>query len=102
MSNKNKPKLPSLWQMTKNFTKDLTKYIAEGAPNVSPDEYSRRLSICEGCEHFIAEKVRCGACGCLLEHKAKWKTTTCPKNKWTPQLLSHGKIEERTDSDSGE
>tara|TARA_R100000030_G_scaffold58753_1_gene44140 strand:+ start:1332 stop:1439 length:108 start_codon:yes stop_codon:yes gene_type:complete len=28
---------------------------------------------------------RCGACGCLVEHKAKWKTTDCPKGKWKPQ-----------------
>ena len=26
--------------------------------------------------------------GCLLEHKAKWKTADCPKEKWEPQVLS--------------
>ena len=99
---KNKPKLPSVWQMTKNFAKDLTKYVSEGAPNVSVEEYSRRLSICESCEFFLEEKSRCGACGCLLEHKAKWKTTTCPKKKWAPQIWSYGKIEESPDSDVSE
>ena len=31
--------------------------------------------------------MRCNLCGCLLEHKAKWKTTTCPDNpqRWDPQ-----------------
>ena len=22
--------------------------------------------------------MRCGKCGCLVQHKAKWQTTTCP------------------------
>ena len=101
MSDK-KHKFPSVWQMTKNFTKDLAMYIKEGAPNVTPDEYSRRLGICEGCEHFVEEKSRCGACGCLVEHKAKWKTTTCPKKKWAPQITSYGKIEESPDSELSE
>lgn len=97
-----KHKFPSVWQMTKNFAKDLTKYISEGSPNVTQVEYSRRLSTCEGCEHFVEEKSRCGACGCLVEHKAKWKTATCPKKKWAPQLMSHGKIEEGSDTDSSD
>ena len=33
-----KDKLPSIWEMTKSFSKDLTKYISEGAPNVSPED----------------------------------------------------------------
>lgn len=33
--------------------------------------------------------MRCGLCGCLLEHKAKWKTTTCPDKptRWKEQIL---------------
>ena len=33
--------------------------------------------------------MRCGLCGCLLEHKAKWKTTTCPDKpeRWKKQIL---------------
>ena len=29
--------------------------------------------------------MRCGSCGCLLEHKAKWKTADCPMSKWPAQ-----------------
>ena len=31
--------------------------------------------------------MRCGMCGCLVEHKAKWKTTTCPDSpeRWAKQ-----------------
>ncbi len=80
-----KKKLPSIWDMTKSFSKDLAKYVAEGAPNVSNQDYIERLSDCNSCEHIIRDKMRCGKCGCLIEHKAKWKTTTCPINKWKPQ-----------------
>lgn len=33
--------------------------------------------------------MRCGKCGCMVEHKAKWRTTTCPDDpqRWKPQDL---------------
>ena len=34
--------------------------------------------------------MRCGKCGCLLEHKAKWKTADCPDNKWPKQNNDKG------------
>ena len=94
-----KDKLPSIWQMTKSFSKDLTKYISEGAPNVSPEDYKARLSDCNSCEHIIRERMRCGKCGCLIEHKAKWKTTTCPINKWKAQ--DNGKVKKGDNTNSG-
>ena len=33
------PKLPSLIEMAKNFSKDFAKYVASGAPNVSKKDY---------------------------------------------------------------
>ena len=67
-------KPPSFFQMAKSFTKDLAKYVKEGAPNVTPEDYEKRLDTCRSCEFLIEKSMRCGACGCLLEHKAKWKT----------------------------
>ena len=46
-------KPPSIFRMMKSFTKDLTKYIKEGAPNVSPESYAMRLDICNGCETWF-------------------------------------------------
>tara|TARA_R110000787_G_scaffold266374_1_gene372464 strand:- start:7036 stop:7434 length:399 start_codon:yes stop_codon:yes gene_type:complete len=83
-----KPKLPSFVTMAKNFAVDLAKYVADGAPNVSESNYKKRLQTCKSCPHLIKSSMRCGKCGCLLEHKAKWKTTTCPINKWIPEVLS--------------
>lgn len=93
-----KKKTPSLWQMTKNFSKDLATYVKEGAPNVSEEEYKFRLEKCYACEYFIKDKARCRACGCLVEYKARWKTTKCPKNKWAPQIKSYGKIEKNNNT----
>jgi len=85
-----KPKMPSIFKMAANFAKDLSKYILEGAPNVSHKAYTERLEACTKCPHLIKESMRCGKCGCLLEHKAKWRTTTCPDtpSRWKPIYLS--------------
>ena len=81
-----KPKPPNIFKMAKTFAGELAKYIKEGAPNVSNKVYKERLEECNKCPHLIEDSFRCGLCGCLLEHKAKWKTTTCPDNppRWKP------------------
>ena len=84
----NQQKPPSIFKMMKTFTKELTTYIKNGAPNVTSKSYANRLDICKGCEHLIKESMRCGSCGCLLEHKAKWKTPTCPEKKWPEEKLT--------------
>ena len=81
----NQQKPPSIFTMMKTFTNELGKWIKEGAPNVSPEDYAERLDVCSTCEHLLKASMRCGACGCLLEHKAKWRTTDCPKKKWPKQ-----------------
>tara|TARA_R110002012_G_scaffold25328_1_gene84132 strand:- start:169 stop:561 length:393 start_codon:yes stop_codon:yes gene_type:complete len=85
---KEKPKLPSFATMAKNFARDLAEYVKAGAPNVSESRYKNRLNTCKKCPDLIKEAMRCGKCGCLVEHKAKWKTTKCPADKWTPEVLS--------------
>ena len=80
--NQNEQKPPSIFKMMKTFTSELANYIKEGAPNVTADAYAKRLDICSQCEHFIERTMRCGECGCMLQHKAKWRTSDCPKKKW--------------------
>ena len=46
--------------------------------------------------------MRCGKCGCLIQHKAKWKTTTCPINKWKAQVVDSGKIKEGDNTDTSD
>ena len=66
----NYQKPPSMFQMVKSFGKELTKYIKEGAPYVTPKQYVDRLRECKICPHIIEKSMRCGLCGCLLQHKA--------------------------------
>jgi|TARA_R100000030_G_scaffold45327_1_gene34219 hypothetical protein len=93
---------PGIWSMAKSFSKDLAKYVKEGAPNVSEQDYRQRLADCNACEHLIKERMRCGKCGCLIQHKAKWKTTTCPINKWKAQVVDSGKIKEGDNTDTSD
>ena len=98
-----KPKLPGLLDMAKTFSKELAKYIAAGSPNVSQEEYEERLAECNKCVYFIKDRMRCGKCGCLIEHKAKWKTTACPDipPRWKPQIVKTVSIDDkRQESDN--
>ena len=77
-------KTPSLMDMMKNFTKEVIEYAKQGAPHVTEAQYTERLKTCGSCEHLKRDVMRCGKCGCVVEHKAKWATTTCPEKKWDP------------------
>ena len=102
-----KKKLPGLVEMAKNFSKDLAKYIAAGASNVSEKDYEERLDACSKCVYFIEDRMRCGKCGCLIEHKAKWKTAICPDipPRWKPQIIKKvdkdGKKQKDDNTDAG-
>jgi hypothetical protein len=73
-------------EMLKNFANDVIDYAKAGAPHVSEKQYNYRLKTCDSCEHLRKDAMRCGLCGCSVEHKAKWATSNCPKKKW-PQVL---------------
>jgi hypothetical protein len=89
----NYQKPPSMFTMVTNFGKELAKYVREGAPNVTPDQYVGRLKECNKCPHLIKKSMRCGLCGCMLEHKAKWSTTDCPDKpgRWKKILIKNDK-----------
>jgi len=80
-------KSPTIFKMLKNFSGELVEYIKKGAPNVSPEDYADRLDACTTCPHIKTKQMRCGLCGCSIQHKAKWKTTTCPDTpeRWAKQ-----------------
>ena len=82
------PKPPNVFKMMKSFGRDLSKYVLAGAPNCSKEDYKERLLTCDACPHLIRHMMRCGKCGCLVEHKANWRTTTCPEGKWKKQDIS--------------
>ena len=84
-----KPKKPSILKMVQNFAKESVKFIKQGAPVCSEEEYQERMSICMSCEHFT-EKQTCGICGCRMPVKAGWKTSECPDTpkRWNKLVLT--------------
>tara|TARA_R110002020_G_scaffold321254_3_gene537179 strand:- start:256 stop:588 length:333 start_codon:yes stop_codon:yes gene_type:complete len=89
--NKNLDKeAPSLFQMLKSFTKEAAKFIKAGTPMVSEEDYAERLDACVACEHVQKKHMRCGLCGCVLQFKARMKTTVCPDTppRWKTQILT--------------
>jgi hypothetical protein len=73
---------PSFLEMVRNFKDDATEFIKRGAPIMDSAGYCNRLGECNDCEHLIRKSMRCGSCGCLVEGKAKMKTSHCPLGKW--------------------
>tara|TARA_Y100001973_G_C5140930_1_gene302877 strand:+ start:761 stop:1027 length:267 start_codon:yes stop_codon:yes gene_type:complete len=73
-----------LTTLLSNFIKASAKYVQAGMPSVSPEEYTKRLKACYECEHLREETTSCGICGCNMEVKAGWGTSSCPDTppKW--------------------
>jgi hypothetical protein len=83
----------SVYKMVKGFVKEAVKFAKEGAPHVTAKQYEQRLTACFSCPHFKTDVERCGLCGCLVEHKAKWATTSCPdkeEQRWDPVKVGSG------------
>ena len=63
-----------------NLTKDIVKWVSNGAPINTQEETNRRLNICSSCQFF--NNGTCSKCGCNLSIKAELSTTRCPIDKW--------------------
>ena len=75
-----KPQMPSVITMAANFTKALSDYAADGAKNVTKEEYTQRLEMCTICDQ--RNNNRCAVCGCGLSAKAAMRSSLCPLGKW--------------------
>lgn len=75
-------KLPSTMEMAKNFVKSATKHIQNGMKSVTEEKQQERLKICSECPHITENNSRCGHCGCFLQVKTKWESSSCPIGKW--------------------
>jgi len=84
MPNEEQPQtnLPSKMQMAKNFIKSASEHVVNGMKNVSTEKQQERLKICDECPHAIEGGSRCGKCGCFLQTKTKWESSSCPIGKW--------------------
>ena len=95
-------KPPSMLTMIKSFARDYKVWAKAGHPSTTAADYIERLTACKACPHLIEKHMRCGKCGCLVEHKAKWRTTTCPISKWKPQDISDLKAKAKADKEAAE
>lgn len=75
------PQLPSTMQMARNFLGAAADHVKNGLKNVDSELQEKRLAICSECPHIV-EDSRCGKCGCFLQTKTKWASSSCPIGKW--------------------
>ena len=75
------PQYPSKREMLRNLA--LSAAQAASDPRPTPRTLKeRRLEICNVCEWFDGQQLRCKACGCYLVAKAALRGSKCPKGKW--------------------
>ena len=57
-------------------------HLEQMAPDskVPPQEYERRLELCEACELLLTGM--CRSCGCYVELRAAARTGSCPCQYW--------------------
>ena len=81
------PQYPSKRQMLRNLA--LSAAQAASDPRPAPRTLKeKRLEICNLCEWFDGQQLRCKACGCYLVAKAAITGSKCPKGKWEEALGS--------------
>jgi recombinational DNA repair protein RecR len=62
--------------------KDTARRLLED-PTVAPRKVaSDRLTICESCDHYTAQKT-CELCQCYMPLKTTMANMKCPLDKWT-------------------
>jgi hypothetical protein len=82
------PPLPPVTNRILNYAKAQLAHTAKGRPEVSEEEWQRRMAICQsnqcGLATLVNERVRCThpSCGCFLEIKARWQEQQCPVGLW--------------------
>ena len=75
-------KPPTFFEMVQNFKASASAFLKGGAEVVDTKVYINRLGKCNDCEHLRRKTMRCNACGCLLQAKARMETGYCPLGKW--------------------
>ena len=77
-----KYKLPKKVEMIKSATKEMVNIFQDKIKKRSEENQIKILEICSKCEKYIAASNRCGQCGCFLNAKVKFTSSTCPLKKW--------------------
>ncbi|MDR1688124.1 MAG: DUF6171 family protein [Clostridiales bacterium] len=67
-----------------NYRQTLEKYLTAIPPEIktSPEEYNKRIGLCEGCGQYLADSFTCLMCGCYVQMRAAKEVISCPLSKW--------------------
>lgn len=83
------PDMPSLITRAANYTRDITRHIANGMAAVPDSVRKHRLEICNRCEWRNKKENACAhpGCGCPLQPTPRgdalsWASKSCPIGKW--------------------
>ena len=81
-----KPKYPTFFEQIKNLSAlagGVSKDLLQNQEVFVPEEkQTERLNICATCEHYESNDKRCKLCGCFMEAKVKFVSSSCPVLKW--------------------
>lgn len=83
---------PDILTQVDSFLGSSIKYLANNMRNVSNEVAVCRMSICEPCEFYDKESVRCNYCGCFLRIKTQWASEKCPIGKWNSESEKDGEL----------
>jgi hypothetical protein len=77
---------PDFWEQIKYF-REFAKSVGQNAIEgneiiVSEEKKKTREEICYDCSQFNRESKRCHLCGCFMEVKWKFTSSSCPINMW--------------------
>lgn len=77
-------RFPTKTTMARNFAGSMAQAFkhaaATGEVTSDASTVSKRLLVCEHCEHKSG--IRCTKCGCFIRLKAALATSRCPIGKW--------------------
>lgn len=74
---------PGIYRKAANFGKAVVKHVADGGKHVSDEVYLVCLSVVPTARHSIPSGCAAGkSCGCRLKVKARWRSESCPQQKW--------------------
>jgi len=84
MSDEKEFREPGISRKTINFVWALTKHALDGGKKVEDVVYQKRLEICRSCSSCDTARMVCRDmnCGCKVTRKAKWRSESCPLDKW--------------------
>jgi hypothetical protein len=65
-----------------SLTKAVTREIMSDTIPLSDETVTNRIAICKACDDISKDLKTCTQCGCMLEHKTRFRTASCPLGKW--------------------